>query len=120
MLSSAHIDGLVQERRNSIANALELHLSVADPLIYLYKETSLYPSVFGSMPIQGSDGPDSKVHGANMWPTWVLSAPDGPHVGTMNLAIRWVITVTAAALSSVSMYAAILETDSSAISRQCW
>ena len=24
--------------------------------------------------------PDSKVHGANMWPTWVLSAPDGPHV----------------------------------------
>ena len=24
--------------------------------------------------------PDSKVHGANMGPTWVLSAPDGPHV----------------------------------------
>ena len=32
--------------------------------------------------------PDSKVHGANMGPTWVLSAPDGPHVGLMNLAIR--------------------------------
>ena len=33
--------------------------------------------------------PDTKVHGANMRPTWVLSAPDGPHVGpTMNLAIR--------------------------------
>ena len=32
--------------------------------------------------------PDSKVHGANMGPTWVLSAPDGPHVGHMNLAIR--------------------------------
>ena len=31
---------------------------------------------------------DSKVHGANMGPTWVLSAPDGPHVGPMNLAIR--------------------------------
>ena len=31
--------------------------------------------------------PDSKVHGANMGPTWVLSAPDGPHVGFMNLAI---------------------------------
>ena len=31
--------------------------------------------------------PDSKVHGANMAPTWVLSAPDGPHVGPMNLAI---------------------------------
>ena len=32
--------------------------------------------------------PDSKVHGANMGPTWVLSAPDGPGVGPMNLAIR--------------------------------
>ena len=31
---------------------------------------------------------DSKVHGANMGPTLVLSAPDGPHVGPMNLAIR--------------------------------
>ena len=30
---------------------------------------------------------DSKVHGANMGPTWVLSAPDGPHIGPMNLAI---------------------------------
>ena len=34
------------------------------------------------------DIPDSKVHGANIGPTWVLSAPDGPHVGPMNLAIR--------------------------------
>ena len=32
--------------------------------------------------------PDSKVYGANMGPTWVLSAPDGPHVGPMNFAIR--------------------------------
>ena len=32
--------------------------------------------------------PDSKVHGANMGPTWVLSAPDGPHVGPTNLAIK--------------------------------
>ena len=55
---------LVQERRNSITNALELHLSCTKTI------------------------PDSKVHGANMGPTWVLSAPDGPHVGPMNLAIR--------------------------------
>ena len=32
--------------------------------------------------------PDSKVREANMGPTWGLSAPDGPHVGPMNLAIR--------------------------------
>ena len=31
--------------------------------------------------------PDNKVHGANMGPTWVLSAPDGSHVIPMNLAI---------------------------------
>ena len=34
--------------------------------------------------------PDSKVHGANMGPTWVLSAPDGPHGRPMNLAITTV------------------------------
>ena len=33
--------------------------------------------------------PDSKVQGANMGPTWVLSARDGPHVGPMTFAI-WV------------------------------
>ena len=37
--------------------------------------------------------PDSKVRGANMGPTWVLSAPAGPHVGSKNLAIRDVIVV---------------------------
>ena len=30
--------------------------------------------------------PDSKIHGANMGPTWVLSAPGTLHVGPMNLA----------------------------------
>ena len=34
------------------------------------------------------NNPDSKVHGAKMGLTWVLSAPDGPHVAPMNLAIR--------------------------------
>ena len=33
--------------------------------------------------------PDSKVHGANMGPTWVLSVPGGSHVDPMDLAI-WV------------------------------
>ena len=39
------------------------------------------------------DPPDSKVRGANMGPTWVLSAPDVPHVGPMNLAI-WAVYPT--------------------------
>ena len=35
-----------------------------------------------------NDDPDDKVQRANIGPTWVLSAPVGPHVGLMNLAIR--------------------------------
>ena len=42
--------------------------------------------------------PDNKVHGANMGPTGVLSAPDGPHVVPRNLALRgsskrWIISL---------------------------
>ena len=38
-------------------------------------------------PTRLSFTPDSKVHWANMGPTWVLLAPDGPHVAPMNLAM---------------------------------
>ena len=31
--------------------------------------------------------PDSKVHGANMGPTWGRQDPGRPHVGPMNLAL---------------------------------
>ena len=34
---------------------------------------------------------DSKIHGVIMGPTWILSAPDGPHVGPMNPVIRNII-----------------------------
>ena len=43
--------------------------------------------------------PDSKVHGANVGPTWVLSVPGGPHAGLMNLAI-WVINRARASTGS--------------------
>ena len=46
-------------------------------------------SLFSYSHVNLTNFPESKVHGANMGPTWVLSAPDGPHVGPMNLAI-WV------------------------------
>ena len=48
-----------------------------DPLV-------VYPLALGN---RMHDSQDSKVYGANMGPTRVLSAPDGPHVGPMNLAI---------------------------------
>ena len=37
---------------------------------------------------QTKHNPDSKVHGTNIGPTWVLQAQEGTHVGPMNLAIR--------------------------------
>ena len=33
--------------------------------------------------------PDSKIYAANMGPTWVMSAPGGPHVGPLYLLCRW-------------------------------
>ena len=50
--------------------------------------TATHPFLFDLCPSIGKYIPDSKVHGANMGPTWVLSAPDGSHVVPMNLAIR--------------------------------
>ena len=32
--------------------------------------------------------PDSKVHGANIGPTWILSVPSESHVDPINLAVR--------------------------------
>ena len=44
------------------------------------------PVLLNEFPLHGV--PDSNVHGAIVGPIWVLSVPDGPHVGPMNLAIR--------------------------------
>ena len=56
---------------------------------HIYLDTSMVITVSQCQII-----PDSKVHGTNMGPTWVLSAPCGPHVGPMNLAIRDPLTTT--------------------------
>ena len=42
------------------------------------------------VPVKSID-PDNKIHGANMGPTLVLSAPGGSHASPKNLAIRVVI-----------------------------
>ena len=49
-----------------------------------------YRNISGFLEIQSkrSSYPESRVHGATIGPTWVLSAPDGLHVGPMNFAIR--------------------------------
>ena len=45
------------------------------------------PPVHGRLPSQEVTQ-IAKFMGVNIEPTWVLSAPDGPHVGPMNLAFR--------------------------------
>ena len=46
--------------------------------------------------------PDSKIHGANMGPTWVLVSPCGPHVGPMNPAIWELLLVPRQAITSTN------------------
>ena len=54
---------------------------------WLPYDTDTFSNLLADEPMVCEDHRDSKIHGANMGPTWVLSAPDGPHVGPMNLAI---------------------------------
>ena len=106
-------DDIVQDCSNSIANALEFLQSGTKLLIYgcmslvpkqhhfteqgsaICLVLNIKYSSIQRFTIQSvenlhasSHSPDNKVHGAIMGPTWVLSAPDGPHVDPMNLAIR--------------------------------
>ena len=53
-------------------------LCISDPVGFHWQRSSNAETLY----------PDNKIHGANMGPTWVLSAPDGPHVGPLYLAIR--------------------------------
>ena len=56
---------------------------------FVHRTATAYGQALAAFCRQSDGFPDSKIHGANMGPTWVLSAPGGPHVGPMNLAI-WV------------------------------
>ena len=55
---------------------------------------------------QHSSGPESKVYGANMGPTWGRQDPGGSHVGPMNLAI-WGIAVLSVGFWSLKFAAGI-------------
>ena len=80
-----HDDGFVQDCSNSCVLAVELLQSCPEPSTCNHFTKNAQVLV-----VPDHIYPDSKVQGANMGPTWVLSAPDGPHVGPMNLAI-WVV-----------------------------
>ena len=60
--------------------------------VHMGRSKFLLRPLRGSLRIcQGVQDPDSKVHGANMWPIWGRQDPGGPHVGPMNSALRGVI-----------------------------
>ena len=78
------------ERRNSIANALELRLPGTNPNdITLARQRKAKPCAYfmGYIVEFRHRDPDSKVHGANTGPIWGRQDPGGPHVGPMNFAI---------------------------------
>ena len=82
-----HLGGLIQKRHNFSMLAMGLCLFCIKPLINYLTE---YAPCCQQQPVgwwATRINPDSRVHGANMGPTWVLSAPGGPHVGPMSLAI---------------------------------
>ena len=74
-----------------------LTVTLLNPEKYWCKVSMASRSCYSSLVCQSTakykiftmrQGSDNKVHGANMGPTWVLSDPDGPHVGPMSLAPR--------------------------------
>ena len=101
---SFYIDGItmVMHQYNVVQNFTYLMICFSFVTIIDYKSLSAFPWLaqannFWTWQIYFNQGivatsyladQDSKVHGANMGPTWVLLAPDGPHIGPMNLAIR--------------------------------
>ena len=81
-LSSLHARIIFPEY-NSNTNSWEILLNIN----WANMETVSYVIMISIYLI---DYPDSKVHGANMGPSWGRQDPGGSHVGHMNLVI-WVL-----------------------------
>ena len=59
-----------------------------DEILCIIVSSSALSDIFMHMVEWFWNQPHINVHGANMGPTWVMLASDGPHVGPLNLAIR--------------------------------
>ena len=85
--SAAHVHGIKPNVHAHLCEKMIANIQHWGSHLQLNRSSSAQAQSGNAWEIRVGD-PDSKVHGANMRPTWVLSAPDGPHVGPMNLAIR--------------------------------
>ena len=66
-------------KMNHTANVYLSQLPIWNSVVPLFGPTQYHT---------GATFPENKVHGANMGPTWLLSAPDGAHVSPMSFAFR--------------------------------
>ena len=69
----------------SFAVFVEYYLMKSQNEIWLNDFVKFLSAMCSFLSTEDQTFPDSKVHGANMGPTWVLLAPDGPHVGPWTL-----------------------------------
>ena len=103
-----HIICEVHTRTHTQTHPIHFWIIEYSIALLMYKMTKcMMPSLFENMFIKTCDVhdyPDSKVHGVNMGPIWVLSAPDGLHVGPTNLAIRVFTYSTGQAVSLYFLY----------------
>ena len=54
----------------------------------VFKKNKKHMTHSGAISVNTEFRNKNLIHGANMGPTWVLVAQGGPHVGSINLAIR--------------------------------
>ena len=66
---------------------LEYHTAIRVPIMLVSRGAHVTVRIGLHLDLYSIKNPDSKVHGANMGPTWGRQDPGGPHVGHMNLAI---------------------------------
>ena len=86
--------GVLADTRNALRCPIGKHISAQVAVLHtahlVLNKHSRYETIilWHRKPYDMYTHPDSKFHGANMGPSWVLSARDGAHVGPMNLVIR--------------------------------
>ena len=82
---------IIHNKTHGMLSSISITIYMWDAVYMQTQKASKVPRIGGIEDIMwhiAANSQDNKVHGANMGPTWVLSAPYGPHVGPTNLAIR--------------------------------
>ena len=90
-LDDANVSSLTHWRPSKMTDNLQAIISCEENayILFIFRWILLYGNWLIIRTDSCNSFSDSKVQGANMGPTWDLSAPDGSHVGPIrNLAIR--------------------------------